>query len=322
VAKLARELGSALSFAHAAGIVHRDIKPENVLFSRTGAKIADFGIARIPESTITRANAVLGTPAYTSPEALSSGDFGAASDQFAFAATLYEAATGVRAFEGDDPIATAGKVSSEPPPPLDPALGTAPVVRTLWAALNKGMAKGVEGRFASCVDLGEAVARAIERPDASDVLFDIAHTPIRTQLPFDIERPPLSSRINVGRTKRTSERPTPLLTPYGGETPIRPSIVIRKQTHRWQNLVASLALGVIVVLVVIGKKRHQRHIDAQDSAKATLSSVPLPAAQASVPPALPTVRKFPPRRAPEPASSGRNDAGNALPSADASVDVP
>jgi len=54
VAKLARELGSALTFAHAAGVVHRDIKPENILFSRTGSKIADFGIARIPESTITR----------------------------------------------------------------------------------------------------------------------------------------------------------------------------------------------------------------------------------------------------------------------------
>jgi serine/threonine-protein kinase len=140
VAKLARELGSALTFAHAAGVIHRDIKPENILFSRTGSKIADFGIARIPDSTITRVNTVLGTPAYTAPEALSKGDFGAASDQFAFAATHYEAATGMRAFGGDDPIATAGKVSSEPPPPLDAGIGSGPVVRSLNAALGKGVA--------------------------------------------------------------------------------------------------------------------------------------------------------------------------------------
>src|SRR5438105_3530028 len=82
IATLARQLGSALAFAHEEGIVHRDIKPENVLFSRSGAKIADFGIARIPESTITRTNTVLGTPAYTSPEALSFGTFGPKSDQF------------------------------------------------------------------------------------------------------------------------------------------------------------------------------------------------------------------------------------------------
>ena len=259
VAKLARELGSALTFAHAAGVIHRDIKPENILFSRTGSKIADFGIARIPDSTITRVNTVLGTPAYTAPEALSKGDFGAASDQFAFAATLYEAATGMRAFGGDDPIATAGKVSSEPPPPLDPAIGSGPVVRSLNAALAKGVAKELGDRFASCVDLGEAVARAIERPagDLSiDALLGAASAPhLDDNGPaserIELERTPLSSRIALERAARRSDRP--LLTPYG-ETPARPSIIIRKQTHRLQNVAAAAALIVIVLLIVLGKR--------------------------------------------------------------------
>ncbi|MDB4946579.1 MAG: putative serine/threonine protein kinase, partial [Labilithrix sp.] len=265
VAKLARELGSALTFAHAAGVVHRDIKPENVLFSRTGWKIADFGIARIPESTITRVNTVLGTPAYTSPEALAKGDFGAASDQFAFAATLYEAATGIRAFGGSDPITTAGKVSSEAPPPLDAGLGSAAAVRALGAALSKGVAKEVEGRFASCVDLGEAVARAIERPaDASDSVIDLGLLGATSSERIEIgERTPLSSRVPLERRKG----PTSSLTPYGAvrpsETP-RPSIIIRKQTHRWQNLMAGMALVVILVLVVLGKKKREREIAAQD----------------------------------------------------------
>jgi serine/threonine protein kinase len=285
VARLARELGSALTFAHAAGVIHRDIKPENILFSRTGAKIADFGIARIPDSTITRVNTVLGTPAYTSPEALSKADFGPGSDQFAFAATLYEAATGVRAFGGDDPIVTAGKVSSEPPPPLESAIGTAAVVRSLNAALAKGVAKDVNDRFASCVDLGEAVARAIERPAEGTSLDALLAASGATFLDdnrtaserIEIERTPLSSRAGLERAvavRRTSDRP--MLTPYGGETPARPSIIIRKQTHRLQNVIAAAALVVIIVLVVMGKKSQQPQTDGgaslQEAAKGLASA--------------------------------------------------
>ena len=282
VAKLARELGSALTFAHAAGVIHRDIKPENILFSRTGAKIADFGIARIPDSTITRVNTVLGTPAYTSPEALSKGDFGAASDQFAFAATLYEAATGMRAFGGDDPIVTAGKVSSEQPPPLEATIGTAPVVRSLNAALSKGVAKDLGDRFASCVDLGEAVARAIERPAdglALDSLLGASSSPnldgngppsARSER-IELERTPLSSRIALERSARRSDRP--LLTPYG-ETPARPSIIIRKQTHRLQNVAAAAALIVIVLLIVLGKRSQSEGVSLQDAARSLPSAAP------------------------------------------------
>jgi serine/threonine protein kinase len=312
VAKLARELGSALTFAHAAGVIHRDIKPENVLYSRTGWKIADFGIARIPDSTITRVNTVLGTPAYTSPEALSKADFGPGSDQFAFAATLYEAATGVRAFGGDDPIVTAGKVSSEPPPPLDAAMGTAPVVRSLNAALGKGVAKEVGDRFASCVDLGEAVARAIERPaegtSSIEALLGAASAPHlddngAASDRIELERTPLSSRIALERAvgvRRTSDRP--MLTPYG-ETPARPSIIIRKQTHRLQNVIAAAALIVIVALVFMGKKKQQEEgVSLQDAAKALPSASPRTTV---IMPATSTNR----RPAARPHGSSASDAG-------------
>lgn len=271
VAKLARELGSALTFAHGAGVIHRDIKPENILFSRTGAKIADFGIARIPESTITRANTVLGTPAYTAPEALSKGDFGPASDQFALAATLYEAATGRRAFGSDDPIVTAGKVSSEPPPPLETGIGSATQVRTLSSALSKGLAKDVAGRFGSCLDLGEAVARAIERSDVPSLEMLASRDGEGTER-IEVERTPLSSRVALTeRAVRTAvERAS--LTPYG-ETPARPSIMIRKKTHRIQNLIAAAALLVIIVLVVMGRRSDDERVrGAIPSASASASA--------------------------------------------------
>jgi serine/threonine-protein kinase len=270
VARLAKELGSALSFAHEAGVIHRDVKPENILFSRTGAKIADFGIARIPESTITRQNTVLGTPAYTAPEALSKGDFGPLSDQFSLAATLYEAATGARAFGSDDPIATAGKVSSEPPPPMHPSLGTGPQVRALGNVLMRGLAKEATNRHASCAELGDAVARAIERPPASDA----PPADVMISEKIEIERTPLSSRIALAEraVKLASEGAS--LTPIAGETP-RPSVFIRRKTERLQNIAAGIAVLVIIGLIAFGRRQDDASRTAP-SASASASNGPPP----------------------------------------------
>ncbi|MEO8797823.1 MAG: serine/threonine-protein kinase, partial [Polyangiaceae bacterium] len=118
VYKLARDVGSALDRAHEAGVIHRDVKPENVLMSETGPKLTDFGIARLPDSTLTRAGSVLGTAAYSAPEALALAEFGPFSDQFSLAATLYEAFGGKRAFPGDDTLAVASRIATEDPAPL------------------------------------------------------------------------------------------------------------------------------------------------------------------------------------------------------------
>jgi serine/threonine-protein kinase len=290
LARLARDLGAALTFAHAEGIIHRDIKPENILFSRTGAKIADFGIARIPDSTITRVNTVLGTPAYTSPEALAKGEFGPASDQFAFAATLYEAASGARAFGGDDPIVTAGLVSTEPPAPLEARPGDAAVVRALNAALAKGMAKEVQDRFASCVALGEAVARAVERPGDGVALDPLLEAAVAIRFDagaaehIEIERTPLGSRLVLERAVRRS---TPPISMPPGETPApRPSFVIRRQTNRWQNITAAIALAVIVGLILIGRRSNEGSA-TQDVARPDAASArPTATAKRLAPPAV------------------------------------
>jgi serine/threonine protein kinase len=270
IATLARQLGSALTFAHEAGVIHRDIKPENVLFSRTGAKIADFGIARIPESTITRTNTVLGTPAYTSPEALSFGTFGPKSDQFSLAATLYEAACGVRAFAAEDPITTAGKVSSEPPPPLEGGpLGSSARVRALDEMLGRGLAKAPEDRFSSCAELGDSVARAIERAPADET--PSGRLAIDPKL-IEMERTPLSSRMALveKHTRMKSDRPPPVIM-TNVDTPVRHSIMVRQKTQKLQNVVAGVALLVIVVLVLMGGHRTAEDA-ARDAADAAASA--------------------------------------------------
>jgi serine/threonine protein kinase len=162
VPRLARELGDALTAAHEAGVIHRDVKPENVMLSRHGAKLTDFGIARLPDSTLTRAGSILGTPAYSAPEALALAEFSAASDQFSLAATLYETICGARAFPGDDALAIAARIATEPAPMLPPGAVDARVASRIDLVLGRAMARDPARRFASCRELGDALAKAIE----------------------------------------------------------------------------------------------------------------------------------------------------------------
>lgn len=158
-ARLAREMGDALSTAHAAGVVHRDIKPENVILAAAGSKIADFGIARVPDSTLTREGGLLGTPAYSAPECIVSGTFSPQSDQFSMAATLYEALSGSRAFPGEDTVQVASRITSEEVTPIARACGLNPRVDEV---LGRALAKSAAERFPSAREFGSALAEALE----------------------------------------------------------------------------------------------------------------------------------------------------------------
>jgi len=165
VGRIGIELGSALSHAHEHGVIHRDVKPENVILSGNGTILTDFGIARIPDSTMTTAGTVFGTPAYSAPESLASATFTAASDQFALATTLYEAISGKRAFPGDDALTVALRVQNEDPAPL--ADGTDdPRLKLLYGridgVLRRGLAKKPADRYTSARAFGDAFAAAID----------------------------------------------------------------------------------------------------------------------------------------------------------------
>jgi serine/threonine-protein kinase len=173
VARLARELGAALTHAHDAGVIHRDVKPENVMLSKTGSKLTDFGIARLPDSTLTRAGSVLGTPAYSAPESLALAEFGPRSDQFSLAATLYEALSGERAFPGDDVLAVATRVAIEPPKPLGRR-----ELSKVEAVLGRALAKDPQKRFPTAAAFGDAFADALDTLPGLELRLSMPHSSV------------------------------------------------------------------------------------------------------------------------------------------------
>jgi serine/threonine-protein kinase len=101
VAALAEDVAGALDALHAAGIVHRDLKPSNVLFDEHGAAyLADFGLAKDDRWTDVTADALVGTPHYLAPEVIAGALPTPASDVYAFACLLWEAAAGTPPFDG------------------------------------------------------------------------------------------------------------------------------------------------------------------------------------------------------------------------------
>jgi serine/threonine protein kinase len=141
IRELGIQIARALAAAHAAKILHRDIKPANILAANDVWKLADFGIARLPDSTLTVEGQFLGSPSYAAPESLRAGQFSPASDVYGLGATLYEALTGVPPHGDHDMQSLVRKLEQDPPPVRTRRPVPAPIERAIMATLARDPAK-------------------------------------------------------------------------------------------------------------------------------------------------------------------------------------
>lgn len=157
---IARQLASALGFAHKKGIVHRDVKPGNVMLvhDTQSVKVTDFGICRIEggETTqATRVGDVLGTPHYMSPEQVLGQPADSRSDVFSTGIVLYQMLTGELPFTGDTLVSVGMKIAKTEPRPPQEVVPDLPV--SLRRIIDRALKKAPEKRFEN----GEEFARAL-----------------------------------------------------------------------------------------------------------------------------------------------------------------
>lgn len=170
VARVCAVYADALQYAHQQGMVHRDIKPANLMLTSDGqAMVLDFGIARIVgETQYTMTGALIGSPAYMSPEQGRSAKVDGRSDIYSLGVVVYEMATGRLPFDEDTPMATLIQhITGSVPLPTSFRPDIPPAME---AVILKALQKKREDRFQSAADMASSLRQALGLP-ADDSLL-------------------------------------------------------------------------------------------------------------------------------------------------------
>jgi serine/threonine-protein kinase len=227
------EVGDALAYAHAHGVVHRDIKPENILLEGGHALVADFGIAlaagRAPRhptgqsadnaSRLTSTGVVVGTPAYMSPEQASADPaVDGRSDIFSLGCVLYEMLAGERPFGGASAQAIIAQRFQKPPVPLHQRDSEIPA--EVSAAVAKALATEPDARFATmeeflaALEIERSRRRSLRWRPALVGTLTIVALSLLVSWPGIRQVPPLDSR-RVAVASLSNETGSSRLNPLG-----------------------------------------------------------------------------------------------------------
>ena len=254
-ARIMDRLAPGLDDAHAKGIIHRDLKPGNILFDRLGEPyISDFGIAKLTEAQATvTGSAIVGTPAYMSPEQAQGEAVDGRSDIYGLGIILFEMLTGQQPYKGDTPMSVVIKHITDPVPHIldvNPNLPTA-----IEGVVEKALAKNRNERFRTARELAIAlneVARS-EAPTPKPVTsIPVGPAPTITSTPGKKVTAP-ATRIAA---KPTPAAPMETVAGKPGELPqgltvsARPEAALapaRKKSKIW----ILIPVGAIVLIAAV-----------------------------------------------------------------------
>jgi len=160
-----RQLCEGLGYAHRLGVVHRDVKPQNVRLTPAGdVKIVDFGIARVPGSSLTARGVALGSVQYLAPEQIVGGEVDGRADIFAVGVLAFQMLSGHRPFEADTLPATLARIAETQ---VDGSLlPTTAYSRGLEAVVLKALARDPGARYASFHEMRRALAAVVREAAA------------------------------------------------------------------------------------------------------------------------------------------------------------
>jgi len=204
--RLFTQLADALSYAHSQGVVHRDLKPSNALIDAQGNLfLTDFGIAKILEGAsprLTQTDAIMGTPAYISPEQAQAQTVDQRSDIYSLGIILYEMVTGRVPYTADTPLAVILKHVTHPLPL--PSSVKADIPEAIERVILKALAKNPDDRFANVNDFLTAWKSSLDSKASSSKSFDTLTALPPTVLAVPIQGQPASvSKASAAPDNRT-----------------------------------------------------------------------------------------------------------------------
>ncbi|MFC5744175.1 serine/threonine-protein kinase [Actinomadura rugatobispora] len=289
VAGIGRQVVGALRAAHAIGILHRDVKPANVLItSEDRAVLTDFGIAQVAgDATLTRTGALVGSPAYMSPERVKGERAIPASDLWALGATLYAACEGKPPHHRSDAMAVLAAVMTQEPPPPRNAGPLAPVLYGLLRSdpvqrlradqaeeMLRQVATGTAPAAHGSAPVGAVTAGAVSGGDAETLAPAADRTQGAPALVSDVRVPDYNSDIPV------PDLPGPERTVHGTGGP-------GGGTGRRGKVLVPVMTGALIALVVVGVFGFVLWPDKEsggDAGPSPSAPVQSPPAQSAAPP--------------------------------------